>query len=345
MTLSIDLHMDTPTKGLSSPDFSFSRRNATHHVDLPRLQESGLDAAFFASWIEPHYQELDGSGFRRAVHLLQLTRDAVEGAEGARIVTSSAQLREASREDEIGIFLAVEGGHAIQSSLERLADLADLGMRYMTLTWNHPNAWADACCAPGVHGGLTPFGREVIQAMDRLGVFPDLSHAADETFWDVLDTSQAPPLVTHSCARALVDHPRNLTDEMARAVAEKGGILGINFFPAFVDPDFCAATRALEARLGPDADWPTRRQAMGTLPVPSIERLVDHFHHLAQLAGPEFLALGSDFDGVVSLPEPIRDVADLPLLRERLRDRGFSNDELDGIFGGNFLRMLEGVDQ
>jgi membrane dipeptidase len=345
MTLRLDLHMDTPTKGLVHPEFRLDEKNGSGHVDLPRLREGGLDAAFFASWIEPAFDEMDGSAFRRAVDLLQLTRESVDGVEGARIVRTASELREAEEEGDLGIFLAVEGGHAIQASLERLGELARMGIRYMTLTWNHPNAWADACCSPSVHEGLTPFGKSVVREMDRLGVFPDLSHASDDTFWDTLDTSGRPPLVTHSCSRTLVDHPRNVTDEMAREIAGRGGILGINFFPAFVDGEYCAATRALEARLGPDGDRDERTATLRKIPPPSIDRLVDHFHHLADLAGPEYLALGSDFDGVPSLPEPLRDVSDLPLLRERLAGRGFSSEELDGIFGGNFLRMLEGEDQ
>lgn len=372
MSVAVDLHMDTPTASLGRDDFSLDQRNPQGHVDLPRLREGGLSGAFFACWVEPRYQGVAGASFARAVELLDRTVAVVERTPGVRVVRSVSELHSAVEEGDFGVFLAVEGGHAVEGSVQRMGELADLGIRYMTLTWNHPNEWADACCSPPVHGGLTAHGREMVRAMGRRGVFPDLSHASDETFWDTMDVSTLPPLVSHSCSRRLVDHPRNVTDEMAREVAARGGILGVNFFPGFVDADFKEAMGRIEAHAaapkagapmtGPAAEGSLRGReggaaardpdvldrrtaALRELPRPPLESLVDHFHHLADLAGPQYLALGSDFDGVATLPEGMDDVSFLPALGDRLRTRGFSRDEVDGIFGGNFLRMLKGADE
>jgi membrane dipeptidase len=344
--LSVDLHMDTPTASLVDPGFDLDAETGRGHVDYPRLRRGGLSAAFFAAWVEPAYTGTPGVPFARSTEILDLTRERVDASEGGRIVRTVSDLEEARARGEIGIFLALEGGSGIEASLERLGEVADRGIRYMTLTWNDPTEWADACCGPRIHGGLTEFGREAVRALGTRGIFPDLSHASDETFWDTLEATVVPPLVSHSNSRTLADHPRNLTDDMAREVARAGGIVGLNFFPAFIDPEVALAARRLHETLDGGAsnreEWTA---ALRALPRPPLSRLVDHFHHLADLMGPEHLALGSDFDGVATLPEGLEDVASLPVLRNALSDRGFSQPEIEGIFGVNFLRLLRSVDQ
>jgi membrane dipeptidase len=343
--ITLDLHVDTPTASLFREDFDLDARNPVGHVDFPRMAEGGLDGVFFAAWVEERYRDQPGRAFARVTEILDRTVDVLEGSEGGAQVRSVAELRSTIQSGRKAVFLAVEGGHAIEGSLERLGELAHRGIRYMTLTWNHPNEWADACCSPPVHGGLTTHGRRIVAEMGRLGIFPDLSHAADSTFWDSLDASVLPPLVTHACARSLVGHARNISDDMARELAARGGVVGLAFVPGFIDADVAREWQRLDAVIpGGSSNREEWTRAQRALPPPSLERLVDHFHHFADLAGPEYLALGSDFDGVPSLPAELNDVASLPLLREALQRRGFSEGELDGIFGGNFLRLLESVD-
>lgn len=362
--LVVDLHMDTPTASLADPAFDLAEWNETGHVDRPRLRAGGVAGAFFVAWIEPWWMERPGGAFRRVRGVLEETRRRVEATPGLRLARGAREVREAGEAGETAILLAVEGGHAIEGSLERLRELAELGVRYMTLTWNHSTAWADACCSPAKHGGLTPFGRSVIREMEDLRVLPDLSHAADSTFWDVLEMARAPVLVSHSCARALCDHPRNVTDEMARAVGEKGGVIGVNFYPGFLDESFARIMKErwgdseeghrIERILDPESEgdpedrertYRRLRDAMTErlrgVPCP-LESLVRHVEHLVEVAGVDHVALGSDFDGVPALPEGLGDVSRIPVLAEALRGRGFTEDEVQRILGGNVLRILEG---
>lgn len=363
--LVVDLHMDTPTASLLDPEFELGAENATGHVDLPRLREGGVDAAFFVAWVEPWWAEESNSAFRRARSVLQETRRQVAATPGMRLARTGREIREARSAGDTAILLAVEGGHAISASLEKLHALAELGTRYMTLTWNHPNRWADACCSPPEHGGLSAFGREVIREMESVGVIPDLSHAADSTFWDVLEVASGPLLVTHSCARALVDHPRNVTDEMARALADHGGVIGVNFYPGFVDAEFARAVKErwtgsesdqeIRAILDPGrtAEDPVERYReyrrlrdemagrLGELPPAPLEALVRQILHLVEVAGVDHVALGSDFDGVAALPEGLDDVSRLPVLSGALEHRGLAGEELEKLLGENVLRLLD----
>lgn len=361
----VDLHMDTPTASLLDPAFDLASANATGHVDLPRLREGGVDAAFFVAWVEPWWAAEAGRAFQRARTVLEETRRQVQETPGLQLARSAGGVRRAREAGDTAVLLAVEGGHAIEASLERLGELAELDVRYLTLTWNHPNEWADACCSPGEHGGLTPFGREVIREMERLGVIPDLSHAADSTFWDVLEVASEPVLVSHSCARSLVHHPRNVTDEMARALADQGGVIGVNFYPGFVDAGFGRAVKerwadsepalAIEAILDPDrktGDPVERYRAyrrlrdemadrLAELPPAPLESLVRQIEYLVEVAGVDHVALGSDFDGVAALPRGLEDVSRLPVLTGALEDRGFTAGELERLLGGNVLRLLD----
>jgi membrane dipeptidase len=332
----IDMHNDMPTKVLDDgydPDVRHAPGVgvAVGHTDLPRLVESGITAVFLVAWVDATFthQTPDGS-FARARAAL----DAVDGfvaRHPSRLIAARTadDVRTAKASGRIAVFLAVEGGHAIEGSLERLRAFYERGVRYLTLTWNNGNEWAGSSI--GVEGtrteGLTAFGRSVIAEMNRLGMLVDVSHASDATVADVLATSTAPIIASHSSARALSDHPRNLTDAQLRAIAGAGGVINVNFYSRFIDPVFRAAKDA----------------GASELPVTPLSVLIDHIEHVATVAGIEHVGLGSDFDGMSALPDGVPDVTGLPRVADALTARGYSDADVVRVLGGNMLHLLDRV--
>jgi membrane dipeptidase len=316
----IDAHNDMASKVLDNgydPDVAHPAGDGSH-IDLPRLISSGVTAAFFASWVDAKFtaQSPDGS-FARALAGLDVVHAFVaRHPERLTFATTGDDVREAKRARKIAVFAAVEGGHAIEDSLDKLHALHERGARYLTLTWNNGNAWAGS--SNGMDGtrtgGLTAFGREVIREMNRLGMIVDVSHVSGETLADVLAVSDAPVIASHSGARALNDHTRNLTDDQIRAIAASGGVVSVNFYPKFLD------------RRYPE-------------PMP-IDRVIDHIEHIARVAGVEHVGLGSDFDGISAVPVGLADVSEMPRVAEVLLDRGWSAAEMARVLGLNVLRLL-----
>ncbi|MBA3673211.1 MAG: membrane dipeptidase, partial [Gemmatimonadaceae bacterium] len=262
----IDTHNDMPSKMLDEGydpavlhPAGFADR-IEGNTDIPRLMTSGLSAVFMSAWVDAPYAATPGASFDRAIKYV----DAIHGLVDAhpaqlRFATTAADLRRAKQEGKVAIFIGVEGGHAIESSIERLRALHARGVRYMTLTWNNGNAWAGSSIgADGTRtGGLTPFGRDVIREMNRLGMFVDLSHVSDSTFFDAIAVSTAPVIASHSSARAIDDVPRNLSDDQLRAISKNGGVVNINFYSRFLDPAYRDAVDRAERTLGDE-----RRAAM-----------------------------------------------------------------------------------
>jgi membrane dipeptidase len=357
--LVVDLHADTPSEFFLDPSYDFGVRHEDGHVDLPRMREGGVDAEFMIAWVPAELASQPGAAGAHALRLVEAIRDVAARTPGTRLATSAAEIEAARESGDVALLIGVEGGHALENSLEMLARFHAAGVRYVTLTWNNANDWADACCSPPRHGGLTEFGREVVREMNRLGILVDVSHAADTTVEQVLEVSEAPILASHSCARALARLPRNLTDELARAIARRGGVIGVNFFPGFLDERYGARFDALmkEMEQRVDAAYAVhgdrdraRREAHAWLrsrldalePVP-LDRLLDHVDHLVRVAGVDHVALGSDFDGVAALPAGVRDVADMPRITEGLLARGHSEEDVAKILGLNVLRLLREV--
>jgi membrane dipeptidase len=315
----IDMHNDMPTKVLDDGyDPDVAHPPSASHTDLPRLLASGLTATVLVAWVDSVYttHTPDGS-FARAMAGLDVVHAFVARHPDHLIFATSADdVRAAKRSRKVAIFAAVEGGHAIENSLDKLTAFHQRGARYLTLTWNNGNAWAGS--SNGVDGsrtgGLTAFGREVIRTMNRLGMMVDISHVSPETLADVLAVSDQPVIASHSSARALNDHPRNLDDDQLRAIAASGGIVNVNFFPKFIDARF------------PD-------------PVP-MARVVDHIEHIARVAGVEHVGLGSDFDGIPAVPVGLEDVEAMPVIAQVMLDRGWSAAEIAQILGLNMLRLL-----
>ena len=259
--------------------------------------------------------------------------------------------------------MGVEGGHAIDSDLAMLRMFFALGARYMTLTHTNHTPWADTSSKPPEHNGLTDFGRQVVREMNRLGMMVDISHVSDKTFTDVLETSAAPVIASHSSCRALADVPRNMTDDMLRAIAAKGGVVHINFYEGFLDQGFQQRLDGLKAeqsqqdeienqapkfgdrsRVGPEVrKINTQRIAkLGRVP---LSKLLDHFEHAVKIAGVDHVGLGSDFDGVDDLlPEGMEDASKIPNLVAGLMERGFSDADILKILGGNTLRVMRAVE-
>jgi len=273
-------------------------------------------------------------------------------------------IERAHKQKKLAALMGIEGGHSIENDVHLLRDFYRLGVRYMTLSWSNTNEWADSSGDvnnPKVehHNGLTDGGKQIVLEMNRLGMLVDISHVADKTFYDVIATTKAPVIASHSSARALTNHPRNMTDDMLRAVAKNGGVVQVNFYNAFIDQNYLNAAEAQskdrEAAVKADrekriaAGQPTsyldadriEREWGAKLPRPPLKSLIDHIDHIAKVAGVDHVGLGSDFDGVSgATPEGIDSAADLPKITQALLDRGYSAADLHKILGGNLMRVF-----
>ena len=304
---------------------------------------------------------------QRALQLLDAVNQQVQRHPAdLRLCLTPADILAAKSENRFAILLGLEGGHAIQNSLALLRIFHALGVRYMTLTWSHTTDWADSCGDiddPSIphHNGLTPFGRQVIREMNRLGMMIDVSHLSDKALEDVLATSTAPIIASHSSARALTNAPRNLTDDQLRAIAATGGIVMVNFFPAFISESWRLAWNALKPARDAafnQAAAPYRasrkpvpfaisdaidRRFAATIPRPPLNDLIDHFIHILKIAGPNHVGIGSDFDGIPDTPKDMATAADLPNLTRTLLNRGVASETIHKILGGNLLRVFAQV--
>ena len=364
----VDTHIDLPERMLDGYEADVRHAPGASgergHTDFPRLVESGVSAVFLAAWVdEPYAARRPDASFARANEGIDTIR-AFVGRHPARLrlATTAADVRAARATGQVAVLIGVEGGHAIEGSLEKLRALHARGARYLTLTWNNGNSWAGSSIGSSDTrtGGLTDFGREVIREMNRLGMLVDVSHVSEETLGDAVAASSSPVIASHSSARALSDHPRNLTDAQLVAIAKTGGVVNVNFYSRFIDPAFLAAFTAMEAVLDatlaadlarPGADSAAVRTAhdaermrrIEALPRTPLSVLVDHIDHIARVAGIEHVGIGSDFDGVTAVPAGMEDITYLPRLAQALLDRGYSDADITRILGGNMMRVMDQV--
>lgn len=331
-----------------------------YHTDLARMKEGGVTAEFFSVYVDRKYAREGGSA-RRALDMIDYVYRAVERyPNDLMIAYSTADIRRAKQQKKIAALMGIEGGHAIEDSLMALRNFYRLGVRYMTLTHNNTNNWADSCCDEAKHNGLSEFGKEVVREMNRIGMLIDVSHISDKTMSDVLDISTAPVIASHSSARALADRTRNIPDELLKRIAKNGGVVMVNFFPVFIDQKAVEAVQEREARLKPEfeqlrekyKDSPDRFEeerlkllAAHPLPPTALSVLVDHFDHIAKVAGIDHVGIGSDFDGVPSLPIDMEDISKLPNLTYELLRRGYSEKDVRKILGENFLRAFAAAER
>ncbi|HZI19059.1 MAG TPA: dipeptidase [Pyrinomonadaceae bacterium] len=366
----VDGHNDI-TEHMADTGYDIGTPSAgKYHTDLARLMEGGVTGQFFSVYVDRKYAGVDfinrnyvreGGSARRALDLIDVMHRAVERhPDRMMLAVSTADIRRAKRERKVAMLLGIEGGHAIENSLSALRQFYRLGVRYMTLTHNNTNEWADACCDAARHGGLSEFGREVVREMNRLGMFVDVSHVSDETMNDVLDVTTAPVIASHSSARALNGHRRNIPDELLRRIAKNGGVVMVNFYPAFIDERVRLAGLERDERLKDQraalrerfSDDPARLEeelnklnAANPLPPAPLSILIDHIDHIAKVAGADHVGLGSDFDGVPTLPVGMEDVSKLPVITYELLRRGYGETDVRKILGGNAMRAFAEVER
>jgi membrane dipeptidase len=326
-----------------------------YHTDLARMKEGGLTAEFFSVYVDRKYATSGGSA-RRAMDQIDLVYRASERyPDKMMMAISVADIRRAKKQGKLAALMGIEGGHAIENSLMALRDFFRLGVRYMTLTHNNTNDWADACCDTARNNGLSDYGREVVREMNRLGMLVDVSHVSDKTMSDVLDISSAPIIASHSSARALNSHLRNIPDELLKRIAKNGGVVMVNFYPVFIDQKALDANKERNERLKPQLDALNERFKndpkrlseeqqkvfdANPLPPTPLSVLIDHIDHIAKVAGVDHVGIGSDFDGVPSLPVGIEDISKLPVITYELLRRGYKENEIRKILGENFLRAF-----
>lgn len=356
----VDTHNDIPMLMTDKGYDLGARHEITEaETDVPRMKEGGLDAGFFAAYVAPSYVKT-GNAAGRAKAMIAVILDAARRSPDLEPARTAADVRRIAASGKIAAVIAVEGGHAIEDSLDNLREFHRLGAAYMTLTHSNTNNWADSSGdidTPGIkhHNGLTEFGREVVREMNRLGMMVDVSHVSDKTFWDVIETSRASIIASHSCARALAGASRNMSDDMLRAVAKNGGVVMVNFGGWFLHPDAPPAVAKLrpefEAVRERFPDDPARQDAeerriIAKMPRVPLSMLIDHIEHIAKVAGIDHVGLGSDFDGVSGyLPAGVEDVSKLPNITYELLKRGYSDEDVKKILGGNILRVMEAVEK
>ncbi len=353
----LDSHCDTPSQILRLRDLSIDNDHA--HVDFPKLKRGKVDGAFFALYIPSKYDDDPETGFAYAGRLLDGVKAAIhDNPEYASLCISASQAIENKERGLFSVFLGLENGAPIGLDIERLSWFHDAGVRYVTLCHSRSNQICDSCSeAVGRWNGLSPFGREVVREMNRIGMLVDVSHMSDASFNDVLECSSHPVVATHSCCRALTDHPRNMTDDMIRRLADAGGVIQICFYPMFIDGQFkhtlssCGiderGERAENEFIANPADpikraaWNRIQEELQALPRPSFKRVVDHIDHVVEIAGIDHVGIGSDFDGIEVTPDGLEDISMLPMLIDELSGRGYREEDIVKIAGANFLRLLK----
>jgi len=351
--IGIDSHIDTVQRVLVMGE-DLGKRWDAGHVDIPRLQEGGTHAPFFALWVPVYFPGAEA--VRRTLDL----RDAMQSVldthkDQMELATTAADIRRIVKAGKISVFLTVEGGHTIDDDLRVLRMYYQLGVRSMTLTHSRNNNWADSATDKPVHNGLTDFGREVVREMNRLGMLVDVSHVADKTFYDTLSVTSKPVIVSHSSMRAISPVPRNVTDEMLWALAKNGGVIGISFGEGFVNPKDAEALEsaiktettgpALTGRALDDYAAEDVRNLFGTRVkvAATVADVVDHIDHAVRIAGIDHVGIGSDFDGVSGPPNGLDDVSKMPALIEVLLERGYAERDVKKILGENYLRVIREV--
>jgi membrane dipeptidase len=356
----LDTHDDTTTR-LMGQHFDVRIRHHDGSIDIPRMQQGGLNGIFFAIYIPG---TITGSeAVKAAIDHIDAVHEMVRAnPKEMNFCVTAEEVRRAHRDGKIAVLMGVEGGHMIANDLGVLRTYSQLGIRYLTLTHSVNDEWADSSTDKPIHNGLTEFGKDVVREMNRLGMVVDVSHVSDKTFYDALAVSRAPLIASHSSCRAICDAPRNMTDDMIRALAAKGGVIQINYSVSFLSQDFLNALRAhpeleveiakkVQERCGDtegcemvEKDKLIREYvAQGKLPRVEWTQIVDHIDHVAKLVGADHVGLGSDFDGA-SMPYGMEDASQLPKITDALLTRGYSETDVQKILGGNALRVMDEVE-
>jgi membrane dipeptidase len=353
----LDTHDDTTQRFFTS-DFDLGKSNPTGHVDIPRMREGGMNAIFFSIWIDGRIT--GPPAIQKALDQIDAVRENVKKYSNDMVLARTAEdVRRAHQQGKIAALMGVEGGHMIGNDIRMVRIFADLGVRYMTLTHFYNDEWADSSTDKPAHNGLTDFGKEIVREMNRQGMLIDISHVSDKTFYDALEISKAPLIASHSSCRALCDHARDMSDDMIKALAAKGGVIQINYEKSFIDQAYkdayekeaggvVAHLSDLTKSCNNDEACIARTMAAlqkkltdeGKLPHVSWERIIDHIDHAVKLVGADHVGLGSDFDGA-DMPEGMEDCSKLPKITDALLRKGYSERDIRDILGENTLRIME----
>ena len=353
----LDTHDDTTQRFLTK-DFDIGKRNPDGHIDIPRMRDGGMNAIFFSIWIDG--RTMGPPAVQKALDQIDLVHENVlSHSKDLVFCRTAAEVRRAHAQGKIAALMGVEGGHMIGNDIHVLRMFGDLGVRYMTLSHFYNDEWADSSTDKPVHNGLTGFGKEIVREMNRQGIMVDISHVSDKTFYDALEVSKAPLIASHSSCRALCNHPRDMSDDMIKALAAKGGVIQINYERSFIDQPYkdaydkaaggvvAATEKVTKDCAGDDAcvdrklkELQVQMEASGALPRVNWERIVDHIDHAVKLVGADHVGLGSDFDGA-TMPDGMEDCSKLPRITEALMRKGYSDADIRKILGENTLRVME----
>jgi len=359
--IAIDMHADTPQR-LLDEQVNLQERLIDGHFDTVRARAGGLDAQFFSIWVEP---QLFGGGGPTAMkraddQIASVKALAEKHPDTWQFATSASDIRRIVGENKLAALTGLEGGYAIDDNLANVERYYQLGVRYMSPAWSVSTNWAGSSGdAAGQARGLNDFGKQVIREMNRLGMMVDVSHVSDKTFWDIVNISSKPVIATHSGCRAITNVPRNLTDEMIKAIAKTGGVVNVIFYPEHLEPGWSEKKKTVDAQIAPQVQQASQEAQGGAaqkklardrvrsvefakrLPPVSVARLVDHIDHVVKLVGVDHVGIGSDFDGVQSTLSDLADISELPNLTRELLRRGYSAGDVEKILGGNMLRVME----
>ncbi len=325
----IDTHNDTPSFTVAGSDIGNAPRN---HTDIPRLRQGGVGAVFFSVYVAGTYVDGNHSANRAMQMIDTVQHDVIDRYPDTFVPAfTAADIERAHKHGKIAALMGLEGGHAIEDSPRLLRDYYRLGVRYMTLTHTNTNSWADSSGdvtkdSVQHHNGLTPLGKDIVHEMNRLGMMVDISHVADKTFYDALETSSAPLIASHSACRAITNVPRNMTDDMIKALARKGGVIQMNFYCNFISQKAADAPKTAPVRA-------------------TLDDLLAHIDHVRDIAGIDAIGIGTDFDGITCAPIGLDDVSKFPNLTRALLQRGYSAKDIRKIYGGNTLRLMRAVEE
>jgi membrane dipeptidase len=359
----IDTHNDITSRTFEG--FDIGKLATDTHTDLVRMKRGGMAAEFFAAYVSASYVQGNRAAHRALEMIDTIRHDIVERYPNDFVLAlTAADIRSAREKGKIAALIGIEGGHAIEDNLRVLRQFYALGVRYMTLTHSNSNHWADSAGDPNKpNNGLSPFGKDVLREMNRIGMVVDISHVSDKTFWDALEVSRAPIFASHSSCRAVSPSPRNLTDEMLRALAKKRGVAHINFDCGYLNAAALKAETERSAKLRPLIAELTKkygetpegrrrasREARAQVPRDpairsSLADVVQHINHAVSVAGVDAVGLGSDFDGISCVPEGLASVEQWPNLTRALLEQGYTAAEIRKIYGENVLRLMGEVEQ
>lgn len=359
--LLIDGHNDLPWR-LRDAGGPFFRRldvakpQPTLHTDIPRLRKGGVGAQFWSAYVSAERTRKSGTAVRETLEQIDLIHRLVRAyPDTFALALTADDVVRIRKEGKIASLIGVEGGHAIDNSLGVLRAYHALGVRYLTLTHSETLDWADSATDKARHNGLTRFGEEVVREMNRLGMLVDISHVSADTMRHALRVSKAPVIASHSSAYALAQHPRNVPDDVLRLVAKNGGVVMVNFYPGFIVPEGARAmkemfqvARALKKKYPNEKEYQvawTQWKQQHPFPTGSVHTVVDHLEHIVKVAGVDHVGLGSDYDGIGSVPRQLEDVSCYPYITQELLNRGHGREAIHKILGGNALRVLRRAEE